>query len=110
MANLKDIKNTENLVESVESRTLQTCQEVLCLSDGLMECEEESPNKPPFSINYLEYYDSHEPVTSWIIRHIFAYSYNGRLPYFELFAKTFLQDIGFKPEWIDTPIMDKDHE
>ena len=110
MANLKDIKNTENLVESVESRTLQTCQEVLCLSDGLMECEEESPNKPPFSINYLEYYDSHEPVTSWIIRHIFAYSYNGRLPYFELFAKTFLQDIGFKPEWIDTPIIDKDHE
>lgn len=110
MKKTKDIQNKGNLVDSVEYRTLQTCQEGLRLSDGLMECEENSPNKPPFSINYLEYYDSHEPVTSWIIRHIFAYSYSGRHPYFESFARAFLQEIGFNAEWIDSPVIEKDHE
>lgn len=99
-----------NLVNSVELHTQQVYQEALALSDGLKECMENSPNKPPFSINYLEYYNSYEPVTSWIVRHIFAYQYNGCHPFFESFAKTFLQRIGFCMDWIDAPIIDKDHE
>lgn len=110
MIKANDIKCIWDLVGSVETFTLQTYQDTLRLSDGLKAFEENSPNKPPFAINYLEYYNSHEPVTSWIIRHIFAYSYNGHHPYFESFAETFLQRIGFSMDWIDTPIIDKDHE
>lgn len=110
MAKVKDIKHIWNLVNSVESHTQQTYQEAMTLSDGLRECMEKSPNKPPFSINYLEYYNSYEPVTSWIIRHFFAYKYNGHHPFFESFARTFLQKIGFNMDWIDGPIIDKDHE
>ena len=106
----KDLKYIWNLVHSVESHTQQVYQEALELTDGLKECMENSPNKPPFSINYLEYYNSYEPVTSWIIRHFFAYKYNGHHPFFESFAKTFLQGIGFRLDWINEPIIDKDHE
>ena len=110
MTKLTDIKRMWKLVGSVESYTLRAYRETLWLSENLQKCEEASPNKPPFAINYLEYYDSHEPVTSWIIRHIFAYIYNGHHPFFESFARTFLQRVGFKEEWIDAPIIDKDHE
>lgn len=99
-----------NLVDTIESYTLQAYQNALYLSESLQGCEESSPNKPPFAINYLEYYDSHEPVTSWIIRHIFAYTYEGHHPFFESFARTFLQEIGFKMEWIDNPVIGKNHE
>lgn len=110
MAKMKGISSIWNLVGSVESYTLQTYQDALCLSDRLMNCEENSPNKPPFAINYLEYYDSREPVTSWIIRHIFAYSFHGHHLYFESFAKAFLSRIGFNPDWITSPIIEKEHE
>jgi len=110
MAKANEIKSIFNLVGHVERNTQQTFQESLSLSEKLQRCEEASPNKPPFAINYLEYYDSHEPVTSWIIRHIFAYSFNGRHPYFESFAQAFLTGIGFNPDWIDSPVIDKDHE
>lgn len=110
MKKKKGIKSIWNLESSVESYTLQTYQEAMALSDGLKECMENSPNKPPFSINYLEYYNCYEPVTSWIIRHFFAYRYNGHHPFFESFARTFLQRIGFNMNWIDAPIIDKDHE
>lgn len=98
------------LVGSVESYTLQAYRDAWLLSEGLRECEEKSPNKPPFGLNYLEYYCSSEPMTSWIIRHLFAYTYDGHHPFFESFAKTFLIKIGFNPEWIDVPVIDKNHE
>ena len=81
-----DITNTWNLVGSVETYTLRTYHDDLCLTEKLQECESNSPNKPPFAINYLQYYNSHEPVTSWIIRHLFAYTFNGKHPFFESFA------------------------
>jgi hypothetical protein len=105
-----DIKSIFNLMGDVESNTLHTHQDTLMLSDNLTEHEENSPYKPPFNINFLEYYDSSEPVTSWIIRHFFAYTYKGRHPFFNSFADVFLTRIGFKPEWIDNPIVIKDHE
>lgn len=110
MAKLNDIRCILDLMGSVESHILQTYQNTLSMSDGLQTCEENSPHQPPFAINYLEYDDCHEPVTSWIIRHIFAYSYYGHHPYFESFAMTFLQRIGFKMEWINSPIIYKDYE
>lgn len=58
------------MVGSVETYTLRTYHDDLCLTEKLQECESNSPNKPPFAINYLQYYNSHEPVTSWIIRHL----------------------------------------
>ena len=97
-------------MSSIEVLYTETLLDDLRLSEELKDCEEKSPNKPPFAINYLEYYDSQEPVTSWIIRHIFAYTYNGHHLFFESFAKTFLQRIGFKTDWIDAPVIDKDHE
>lgn len=105
-----DITNTWNLVGSVETYTLRTYHDDLCLTEKLQECESNSPNKPPFAINYLQYYNSHEPVTSWIIRHLFAYTFNGKHPFFESFANTFLQKNGFRLEWIESPIIDKEHE
>lgn len=99
-----------NLVKSVESYTLQSYQETLILSDNLGEFKNKSPYKPPFAINYLEYYGSQEPVTSWILRHIFAYSYDGRHPFFESFVEIFLKETGFKKNWIEHPIIEKDHE
>ena len=110
MVSAKTITQTLDILDSVESYTLQTSLETLCLAKDLKVCKEESPNKPPFAINFLEYYDSHEPVTSWIIRHIFAYTYNGKHPFFESFAKRFLIDIGFNIDWIKAPIINKDHE
>ncbi len=110
MTSSNDIRNIWDLVDSVESYTLQTYQENLCLAENLQICEKMSPNKPPFAINYLEYYDSCERLTSWIIRHIFAYTFNDKHPFFESFAKSFLQKIGFHIEWIESPIIDKDHE
>ena len=99
-----------NLIKSVESYTLQNYRNTLFLSENLREFKNKSPYKPPFALNYLEYYDSHEPVTSWIIRHIFAYSYNGHHPFFESFASRFLTKIGFQMDWINHPVIDKDHE
>ena len=99
-----------DMIESVESYTLQTYHDTLCLTERLKDCEAESPNKPPFALNYLEYYNCSEPVTSWIIRHLFAYTFKGKHPFFESFVKRFLQDIGFNLDWIDTPIINKDHE
>lgn len=110
MVNAKKIIQTLNMVGTIESYGLQTYLETLCLSDKLQDCEEKSPNKAPFAINYLEYYDSREPVTSWILRHIFAYTYNDRHPFFESFAKYFLQRIGFNIDWIESPVINKDHE
>lgn len=104
------IKTMLDLVGSVESNVLQSYRDILLLSEGLQECEAKSPNKPPFGLNYLEYYYSSEPMTSWIIRHLFAYTYDGHHPFFESFAKTFLTKIGFNPEMIVAPIIDKDHE
>ena len=104
------IKGILELANSMEFNLLNTHQDNLNLSEELIVCERNSPNKPPFAINFLEYYNSSEPVTSWIIRHIFAYTYNGRHPYFESFAKRFLQQLQFNMEWIDTPIINKDHE
>ena len=110
MTKANDIKRIWNLLSSIEVLYTETLLDDLRLSEELKDCEEKSPNKPPFAINYLEYYDSQEPVTSWIIRHIFAYTYNGHHLFFESFAKTFLQRIGFKTDWIDAPVIDKDHE
>ena len=110
-----NILETLNLVDDVEAYTLQNYQKILCLSEDLKECEEKSPHKPPFSLNFLERYNCDEPTTSWIIRHIFAYSYydadsHKRYPFFESFAKTFLTDIGFNMDWIDAPEIIKEHE
>lgn len=111
-----NIFETLNLVDDVEVYTLQTYQKVLRLSEDLNECEERSPYRSPFSLNFLERYNCDEPTTSWIIRHIFAYSYYDansnklRHPFFESFAKTFLTDIGFKMDWIDAPKIIKEHE
>ena len=110
MVSAKKITQTLDILDSIESYSLQTSVESLCLARDLQVCKEKSPNKPPFAINYLEYYNSHEPVTSWIIRHVFAYTYNGKHPFFESFAKRFLIDIGFNIDWIEAPIIDKDHE
>jgi len=110
MTKANDIKRIWNLLSSIEVLYTETLLDDLRLSEELKDCEEKSPNKPPFAINYLEYYDSQEPVTSWILRHIFAYTYNGHHLFFESFAKTFLQRIGFKTDWIDAPVIDKDHE
>jgi len=110
MTKANDIKRIWNLLSSMEVLYTETLLDDLRLSEELKDCEEKSPNKPPFAINYLEYYDSQEPVTSWIIRHIFAYTYNGHHLFFESFAKTFLQKAGFNMDWIDTPVIDKDHE
>ena len=104
------IKSVLDLVGSVESYTLQAYRDALLLSDGLRVSKEKSPNNPPFSVNVLEHLKAPETFTSWIIRHLFAYMYEGRHPFFVSFAETFLHRIGFKPEWIDTPIIDKDHE
>lgn len=101
---------TIDLLNSLNSYVLQICKDTLLLSTELKDKEESSPFKPPFAINYLEYYNTQEPTTSWIIRHIFAYTYNGKHPYWESFATTFLQQIGFHVEWIESPIIDKDHE
>ncbi|MEE1260910.1 MAG: PD-(D/E)XK nuclease family protein [Paludibacteraceae bacterium] len=101
---------TIDLLNSLNSYVLQICKDTLLLSTELKDKEESSPFKPPFAINYLEYYNTQEPTTSWIIRHIFAYTYNGKHPYWESFATTFLQQIGFQVEWIESPIIDKDHE
>ena len=98
------------MISSVDSYYSQTLKYTLKLSEQLQECEEKSPNKPPFAINFLEHSKTRETFTSWIIRHIFAYTYNGHHPFFKSFASTFLQDIGFKMEWIDAPLIDKDHE
>lgn len=105
-----DIKRLWDLLCSIETLYQETLMNDLRLSEKLKDCEEKSPNKPPFAINYLEYYNSPEPVTSRIIRHIFAYTYNGHHLFFESFAKTFLQKAGFNMDWIDTPVIDKDHE
>lgn len=97
-------------MDSVESFEKASFLNDLRLSEELKDCEEKSPNKPPFAINFLEYYNSSEPETSRIVRHIFAYTCNGRHPFFESFANTFLKDAGFNMDWIDSPIIDKDHE
>lgn len=110
MTTANNIKRIWNLLSSIEVLYTETLLDDLRLSEKLKDCEEKSPNKPPFAINYLEYYNSPEPVTSWIIRHIFAYTYNGHHLFFESFAKTFLQKAGFNMDWIDTPVIDKDHE
>ena len=110
MVSAKKFIQTLNMMGSMKNYILQTYQETLYLSDKLQDCEEKSPNKPPFAINYLEYYDSREPVTSWIIRHMFAYTYNNKHPFFVSFAKHFLIDIGFNIDWIESPIINKDHE
>lgn len=105
-----------NLVDDVKAYTLQTYQKALCLSEELNEYEAKSPYKPPFSLNFLDRNNCDEPTTSWIIRHIFAYSYYDansdkvRHPFFESFAKTFLTDIGFNMDWIDAPQIIKEHE
>ncbi|MDE6526299.1 MAG: hypothetical protein K2L75_03510, partial [Muribaculaceae bacterium] len=104
------IKTMLDLVGSVKSNVLQSYRDTLLLSEGLQECEAKSPNKPPFGLNYLEYYYSSDPMTSWIIRNLYAYTYYGHHPFFESFAKTFLTKIGFNPEMIVAPIIDKDHE
>lgn len=107
---VNSIKNILNLVSSVDSYYSQTYQDILQLSEQLLVCEKKSPNKPLFAINILEQSKAPETFTSWIIRHIFAYTYNGHHPFFESFASTFLQKIGFKMEWIDVPVIDKDRE
>lgn len=99
-----------DLLSSVDAYASQTHQYTLRLSESLRDCEEKSPNKPPFAINFLEHSNALETFTSWIIRHIFAYTYNGRHPFFESFANTFLRKLGFKTDWIETPVIDKDHE
>lgn len=106
----KDIKYIWNMVLGVEVQTLQTYKDILSMSQILRDYKESSPYKPPFAINYLEYYDCQERVTSWIIRHIFAYSFDGWHPFLVSFVKTFLQETGFQVEWIETPIIDTDHE
>lgn len=103
-------KSILNLVSSVNSYSSQAYQYSLQLSEQLRVCKENSPNKPPFAINFLEHSKAPETFTSWIIRHIFAYTYNGHHPFFESFANTFLREIGFKMEWINHPVINKDHE
>lgn len=110
MTKVKDIKSIFDLMSDVESYTLQAYQDTLSLSEKLKDSEDNSPNKPPFALNYLEYYNTSEPVTSWIIRHIFAYKYGARHPFFDSFAEVFLKKVSFNPEWIECPIIDKDHE
>ena len=71
---MKKVNNIKiwNLTGSVEPYTLQTNQNTIRLSDDLKDFEENLLSDLHLAINYLEYYNSHEPVTSWIIRHILA--------------------------------------
>ena len=106
----KDIKYVWDMVLDVEAQTLQAYQDTLSMSQLLKDYKESSPYKPPFAINYLKYYNCQEPVTSWIIRHIFAYTFEGNHPFLISFVKTFLQESGFQIDWIEDPIIDKNHE
>lgn len=104
------IRNILKLISTIESYTSHKYQDVLELAGKLRECEDKSPDKPPFALNYLERYNINEPETSWIIRHIFSYTFDNRHPFFDSFATKFLKRIGFNPGWIEKPIIDKDHE
>jgi hypothetical protein len=104
------IRNILKLTSTIESYTSHKYQDVLVLAGKLRECEDKSPDKPPFALNYLERYNINEPETSWIIRHIFSYTFDNRHPFFDSFATKFLKRIGFNPGWIEKPIIDKDHE
>lgn len=82
----------------------------LKMLSGLLECEDKSPNKPPYELNYLAQWNTTEPLTSWIIRYIFDYTFNGRHPYLDSFLDRFLKDIGLNSSMVDKPIIIKDHE
>lgn len=107
---MNNIKDTCQLLQDIDAHIVHVYNETMCMSEGLKQCMIQSPNKPPFSINFLEYCNCRETMTSWIIRHLFAYTYNGHHPFFESFASTFLQRIGFDMKWIESPCIDKDHE
>lgn len=114
MKKANNISDIWKLTSDLESYILQPYRDALNLSQKLQDCKDNSSHKPPFEINYLQYFNCQETDTSWIIRHIFAYKYKYKdkevHPFLVSFVETFLQGKGFKKEWIDKPIIDKDHE
>lgn len=76
---------------------------LLDLSDGLSYIRHHSENKPPYTINIFERYNSNEPTASWALAEILKYRQGGTYPLLSSFVEKFLVPLGFNPEWMEAP-------
>lgn len=66
--------------------------------------------KPPYSLNFLEYYNSSETTTSWILKEILNFHEGTKYPLLRSFIQSFLAPLGFDLEWIKNPLIAAEKE
>lgn len=83
---------------------------LLNLAHNLEIERQKSPYKPPFSLNFLEYYNSSETATSWIFKEILNYHDGTKYSLLRSFIQSFLTPLNFDLEWIKNPIVTAEKE
>lgn len=83
---------------------------LLNLAQNLEIERQKSRYKPPYSLNFLEYYNSSETTTSWIFKEILNYHEGTKYPLLRSFIQSFLEPLGFDLEWIKKPLVTAERE
>lgn len=92
-----------HLVDDVAKEWQRRSAFLLNVSEGLFYIRIHSGNRPPYTINVFERYNSDEPTTSWALAKILKYREGASFPLLNLFVRRFLVPLGFNLEWIETP-------